>query len=186
MAVQLHRRLLTIKDYHLLIEAGSLGEDDRLELIEGEIIEMSPISPEHAARVNRLNKLFARILGEKVLVSVQNPVSLGEHSEPQPDLALLRPRADDYSESHPKPGDILLVVEVAESSVDYDRDTKIPLYARAGIPEAWLVSLADRWFEVYQEPSPVGYLSMRRVLPGASVAPQAFPDAAVAVSEILE
>ncbi len=186
MAVQLQRRLLTIKDYHLLIEAGSLGEDDRLELIEGEIIEMSPISPEHAAHVKRLNKLFARTLGERALIGVQDPIGLGERSEPQPDLALLRPRPDDYASAHPGPDDVLLVVEVAETSVDYDRNVKMPLYARVGIPEAWLVALADKWIEVYQEPSPVGYLSMRRVLPGASLASQAFPDAAVAVSEILD
>ena len=186
MAVQVQRRLLTIDDYHLLVRAGSLGEDDRLELIEGEVFEMSPISSEHAARVNRLNRLFSRMLGERALVSVQNPISLGEHSEPQPDLAVLRPRADDYAESHPAPEDILLIVEVAESSLDYDRAIKMPLYARAGIREAWLVSLVDRWIEVYQEPSPVGYLSMRKALPGTSLAPQAFSNAAVAVSEVVD
>ena len=185
MAVQLQRRLLTVDDYHLLIRAGSLGEDDRVELIEGEIIEMSPISPEHAARVNRLNKLFARMLGERALISVQNPITLGGRSEPQPDLVLLRPSADDYADAHPGPGDVLLVVEVADTSIDYDRDVKMRLYAQAGIPEAWLVSLPDRWIEVYAEPSPVGYLSMRRALPGTSIAPQAFSDAALAVSDVL-
>ncbi|HEY4688929.1 MAG TPA: Uma2 family endonuclease [Anaerolineae bacterium] len=185
MAVQLQRRLLTVEDYHLLIRAGSLGEDDRLELIEGEIIEMSPISPEHAARVKRLNRLFAHLLGKRALISVQDPIQLHAHSEPQPDLALLRLRDDDYAESHPGPNDVLLVVEVAETSASYDRDVKMPLYARAGIPEAWLVSLADQWIEVHQEPSPAGYLSMRKALPGSSVAPQALPDAALAVSEIL-
>jgi Uma2 family endonuclease len=99
---------------------------------------------------------------------------------------VLRLRADDYAESHPAPEDILLVVEVAESSLDYDRTVKMPLYARAGIREAWLVSLIDRWIEVYTEPSPVGYLSMRKALPGASLAPQALPDAAVAVSEVVD
>ena len=124
-------------------------EDDRLELIEGEII-------------------------------------LSERSEPQPDLALLRPRADYYAGSHPSPEAILLVVEASETSASYDRDVKMPLYARAGIPEAWLVSLVDKWVEVYREPSPVGYLSMRRILPGASVAPQVFSDDALAVSEMVE
>ena len=133
MAVQLQRRLLTVADYHVLQQAGAFGEDDRLELIEGEIIEMSPISPEHAAHVNRLNKLFAQALGGRALISVQNPVSLGEHSEPQPDLTLLRPRADDYAQSHPGPEDVLLVIEVAETSLDYDRTVKIPLYGRPGM-----------------------------------------------------
>lgn len=186
MAVQLQKRLLTTDAYHLLLQAGVFGEDDRLELIEGEIVEMSPISSAHAACVNRLNRLFARGLGERALISVQNPISLGERSEPQPDLALLRPRADDYAGSHPGPEDVLLVVEVSDTSAAYDRDVKMPLYARAGIPEAWLVSLPDTWIEVDTDPSPVGYLSTRRALPGASVAPQAFPDAAVDVSEVVE
>ena len=186
MAVQLQRRLLTTDDYHLLLRAGSLSEDDQVELIEGEIIEMSPISPEHAARVKRLAELFHDAVRKRAIVSVQDPILAGEHSEPQPDVALLRPRADYYAKSHPGPEDVLLVVEIAETSVDYDRNMKMRLYARAGVPEAWLVSLPDQWIEVYQDPSPVGYLSMRRVLPGASVAPQAFPDAAVAVSEILD
>jgi Uma2 family endonuclease len=185
MAVQLQRRLLTVDDYHLLIRAGSLGEDDRVELIEGEIIEMSPISPEHAGHVKRLNRLFSHRLGERALIGVQDPIALGGHTEPQPDLVLLRPRADDYADAHPGPGDVLLVVEVADTSVNYDRDVKMRLYAQAGIPEAWLVSLPDGWSEVYTEPSPVGYLSMRRALPGTSIAPQAFPDVALAVSELL-
>ena len=185
MAVKLHKRLLTVADYHLLIEAGSLGEDDRLELIEGEVFELAPISPEHAAHVNRLNQLLARALGERALISVQNPIQAGERSEPQPDLALLRPRSDDYAESHPAPGDVLLVIEVAATSLEYDRAVKLPLYGRAGIAEAWLVSVPDQWIEVYTEPSPAGYLSMRKALPGSSVAPQALPDAALAVSEVL-
>ena len=186
MAVQLQRRLLTVDDYRLLIRAGSLGEDDRVELIEGEIIEMSPISPEHAGHVKRLNRLFSRRLGDRALIGVQDPIALGEHSEPQPDLVLLRPHADDYADAHPGPGDVLLAVEVADTSVNYDRDVKMRLYAQAGIPEAWLVSLPDGWIEVYTEPSPVGYLSMRRALPGASLAPQAFPDVVVAVSDVME
>ena len=186
MAVQLQKRLLTTDAYHHLLQAGMFDEDDRLELIEGQIVEMSPISSKHAARVNRLNRMFTQMLGERALVSVQNPIRLGEHSEPQPDLALLRPRADYYAGSHPEPADVLLVVEVSETLAGYDRDVKMPLYARAGIPEAWLLSLADKWIEVYSEPSPVGYLSVRRVLPGASLAPQAFPDMTVAVSEVVE
>ena len=185
MAVQLQKRLLTTDAYHHLLQAGVFQEDDRLELIEGEIIEMLPISSEHAACVNRLNRLFARGLGERALISVHTPISLGERSEPQPDLALLRPRADDYAESHPSAEDVLLVVEVSETSASYDRDVKMPLYARAGIAEAWLVSLGDKWIEVYSEPSPRGYLSIRRVLPGSLLAPQAFPDAVLAVSEVL-
>lgn len=185
MAVQLQRRRLTVDDYHLLIRAGSLGEDDRVELIEGEIIEMSPISPEHAGHVKRLNRFFSHRLGDRALIGVQDPIAPGGHSEPQSDRVLLRPRADDYADAHPGPGDVLLVVEVADTPANYDRDVKMCLYAQAGIPEAWLVSLPDGWIEVYTEPSPVGYLAMRRALPGTSIAPQAFPDAALAVSEAI-
>jgi Uma2 family endonuclease len=107
MAVQVQKRILTVADYHILQRAGAFGEDDRLELIEGEIIEMSPISREHASCVKRLNRMFARLLGERALIGVQDPIQAGERSEPQPDLALLRPRADDYAGSHPGPEDVL-------------------------------------------------------------------------------
>jgi Uma2 family endonuclease len=185
MAVQLQRKLFTTDEYHQMIRAGVFAEDDRLELIEGEIAEMSPISPEHAGCVKRLNRLFAHTLGDRVLMSVQDPIRLGQRSEPQPDLALLRPRADYYADSHPGPDDALLVVEVAETSTAYDRDVKMLMYARAGIVEAWLVSLDDKWVEVYREPSPVGYLSIRRALPGDNLAPKAFPDDPLDVSTVL-
>jgi len=186
MAVQLQRRLLTVDDYRLLIRAGSLGEDDRVELIEGEIAEMSPISPTHAGHVTRLTALLMRRLGERALVSVQNPVAMDELSEPQPDVAVLRLREDTYTDAHPGPQDVLLIVEVAETSVEYDRNVKVPLYARAGIPEAWLVSLPDRWIEVYREPSALGYKSIRRAMPGETMSPLAFPDVSLDVGEILK
>jgi len=185
MAVQLQRRLLTTDEYHQMIRTGVLGEDDRLELIEGELFEMTPISSEHAGHVKRLAELFHDLVRKRAIVSVQDPIRLSERSEPQPDLALLHPRADYYTESHPEPADVLLIVEVAETSAGYDRDVKMPLYARAGIAEAWLVSLADKWIEVYREPSSVGYLSMRKALPGATVAPQVFPDVALTVSDMV-
>jgi len=185
MAVQVQRKLFTTDEYHLMIQTGVFGEDDRLELIEGEIVEMSPISPKHAGHVKRLVKLFTRKLGERVLVSVQDPIHLSERSEPQPDLALLRPRSDDYTKSHPNPDDVLLIIEVSETSTDYDRTVKMPMYARAGIAEAWLVSLEDNEIEVYRDPSPVGYRSIRRVLPGESLAPLTFPDDSLDASEIL-
>lgn len=185
MAVQLQRKLFTTNEYHQMIRAGVFAEDDRLELIEGEITEMSPISPEHAGCVNRLAELFHDRLRKRAVVSIQNPVRLGQRSEPQPDLALLRPRADYYADSHPEPDDALLVVEVAETSTAYDRDVKMLMYARAGMVEAWLVSLDDKWVEVYREPSPVGYLSIRRALPGDNLAAKAFPDDPLDVSTVL-
>ena len=168
-----------------MIRAGVFDEDDRLELIEGEITEMSPISPKHAGCVNRLADLFYDRLRRRAIVAVQNPVRVGERSEPQPDLALLRPRPTYYANLHPGPDDVLLVVEVSETSADFDRDVKMPMYARAGIAEAWIVSLADGWIEVYRDPSPVGYRSIRRVLPGESLAPLTFPDDSLDAREVL-
>jgi len=185
MAVQVQRHLFTIDKYHQMIESGVFDEDDRLELVDGEIVEMSPISPEHAGHVKRLNRLFTRRLGNRALVSVQDPIHLSDLSEPQPDLALLRPRDDDYAASHPQPAAVLLVVEVAETSTSYDRDVKMPMYARAGIAEAWLVSLADGWIEVYREPSPLGYKSIRRTTPGEAIAPLALSDMPIEVDEII-
>ncbi|MGI8983922.1 MAG: Uma2 family endonuclease [Acidimicrobiales bacterium] len=179
----LHR--FTVDDYHRMADAGVLGEDDRVELIEGEIVEMAPIGPLHASRVKRVARFFHRQMGDRVIVSVQDPVRLGDLSEPQPDLALLRPRNDDYAGAHPTADDVLLVVEVADSSVAYDRNVKMPLYAAHGIVEVWLVDLAAGIVEVWSEPGPVGYGNIRRVGAGRSLSPQAFPDVSVAVDDLL-
>jgi hypothetical protein len=169
-----------------MLQTGILKEDDRLELVEGELVQMSPISSRHAGVVNRLSDFLRRQSKGQAIVSVQNPIHLEEYSEPQPDLVLLKPRPDYYTKSHPTSAEVLLVVEVAETSASYDRELKMPLYARAGIAEAWLVSLPDKWIEVYTEPTPAGYLSMRKSLPGSTLAPQAFPDTPLAVSDIVE
>ena len=133
------RRKFSTKEYHEIARAGILGEDDRVELIEGEIVEMAPIGSRHASTVARLNKYLSERFANQALVWVQNPMRLNEFSEPQPDVALLRPRSDFYASAHPSPEDILLVIEVAETSVDYDRNVKAPLYASAGVRELWLV-----------------------------------------------
>jgi len=137
--------------------AGILTEDDRVELLEGEVFAMAPISSRHAACVNNLARIFQEKLGKKAIVSVQNPIRIGEHSEPQPDIALLKPRPDFYFSQLPGPEDVLLLVEVAETSVSYDRDLKIPLYSRAGIPEVWLVDLESRTITVFADPQAQGY-----------------------------
>jgi Uma2 family endonuclease len=141
MAVEVLRRTFTVEDYHRMAQAGILTEDDRVELLEGEIVEMTPIGPRHAACVNRLSQLFSDRLQGRALVSVQNPIHLSELSEPQPDLALLRPRPDFYAEAHPRPSDSLVVLEIAETSAEVDREKKVPLYGQAGISETWLVDL---------------------------------------------
>jgi len=186
MAVQLSKRLFTVVEYHRMSEAGIFSEDDRVELIEGEIVEMTPIGSRHAAVVNRLNRLCSRGVGERAVVSIQNPIRLGEHSEPQPDVTLLRPRPDFYAASHPGPLDVLLVVEVAETSAAYGRAVKVPLYARAGIPEVWLVDLAEGQIEVSRHPSPQGYQEVRTVRRGEALAPLALPELTLAVGAILE
>jgi Uma2 family endonuclease len=146
------RHLLTVDDYHRMGEAGILSEDDRVELIEGELVEMAPIGSEHAAAVTDLNYLLMVAVGEKALVSPQNPVRLDRHSEPQPDFALLKPRPDRYRSALPTPQDTLLIVEVAHSSLAYDRAVKLALYASHSIPEVWIVNLAANEVEVYRKP----------------------------------
>jgi Uma2 family endonuclease len=138
------RHRLTVSDYYRMAEVGILAPDARVELIEGEIFDMAPPGSLHASTVHRLNKILVHATGDDALVLVQNPVRLSELSEPQPDLALLRDREDFYARKHPGPADVLLVVEVADSSLRFDRETKAALYAAHGIPEMWLVDLRGR------------------------------------------
>jgi hypothetical protein len=184
MVVHATTRRFTVEEYDRLGEAGILGEDDRVELIEGEIIEMVPIGSPHSGQVNRLTSLFSQELVGRAVVGVQNPVRLDRYSEPQPDLALLRPRADFYAEAHPGPSDVLLLVEVADHSAAYDRAIKAPLYAHSGIPELWLVVLPERVVEVYREPSPDGYRDVRPFRAGEVLSPLAFPEVTVDVGNL--
>ena len=185
MSIQLLRRRFTVQEYNQMAEAGILSEDDRLELIEGEIVEMSPIGKRHAACVDRLNRLFSLRLQQRVIVRVQNPIHLSDRSQPQPDVTLLQPRSDFYAEGHPQPEDILLLVEVADTSVDYDREVKVPLYAQAGIYEIWLVDLVGEYVEVYREPAPNGYGEVQQRRRGEYISVQAFPDLDLSVNEVL-
>jgi Uma2 family endonuclease len=176
------RHRLTVTDFHRMADVGIFQEDDRVELIDGEIIDMAPIGSGHAGTVMALNRLLARALGDRAIVLVQSPVVLPEHSEPEPDLALLRPRQDFYRSGHPLPGDILLIIEVADTRVAYDRDVKIPLYARHGIPEVWLVDLEDRRLHVYTSPSASGYLEHRILAAPGMLAPAELPGCPVDLS----
>jgi len=184
MGVQVQRRLFTVEEYHRMAEAGILSEDDRVELIEGELVTMSPIGSRHAACVARLTALLFPVEGRGILW-VQNPIRLGARSEPQPDVTLLRYRPDFYASAHPGPEDVLLVVEVAETSADADRSLKIPLYARYSIPEAWLVDLLEERIEIYRHPTPQGYRSLHIAHRGETVSPTALPDLELSVDEIL-
>jgi Uma2 family endonuclease len=177
------RRLFTVDEYHKMGEAGILGEDERVELIDGEIVQMAPIGHRHIGCVINANRLFLSRLGDRAVISPQNPVVIPPRSEPQPDLALLRPRAVSYSHERPAVQDVLLAVEVADTSVRYDRVVKARLYARAGIPEFWLCLAMDGAIEVYRRPAADGYAEVMLYGPEHSVSPLAFPDVSFAVSD---
>jgi len=184
-APPVERFRLSSERYHTMIEKGIFGEDEHIELIEGEIVTMSPIGSEHSGVVDQLSEILVDQLAKRAVVKVQGPIQLDEHSEPEPDIVLSKPRRDYYKRSLPTPADVLLVIEVADSSLAYDRGVKMPLYAQAGIAEAWIVNLIDRWIEVYRDPSPVGYTTTLKILPGRAIAPQAFADVIVTVDTLL-
>jgi Uma2 family endonuclease len=166
MTVRVEKHLFSIEEYYKMVDAGIFTEDDRVELIEGEVVEMSPIGSRHAACVKRLNALLSRLSGVRFIVSVQDPIRLSERSEPEPDLALLKRREDFYAERHPHPEDVLLLAEVADTSIEYDRSVKLPLYARSGIPEVWILDPDSGTVEVHAGPNPSlpgGYETVRRV-----------------------
>lgn len=149
------RRLWNVADFHRMGETGFLGPGARLELIEGELFDMAPIGSFHAGTVSILTRLLMRAVADSAIVHVQNPVVLNDHSEPQPDLLLLRPRADYYLSANPRAQDVLLLIEVSDSTVQFDRKTKVPLYARHGIPEVWLVvGPKRRHIEIYRDLPP--------------------------------
>ena len=179
------KRRFSVKEYYLMADAGILSPRDRVELIDGEIVQMAAIGSYHAACVDTLTRLFIETLGRRVIVRVQGPVRLSERSEPEPDIALLRPHADAYQDAHPRAGDVLLIVEVSHSTVEYDRDVKTPLYAAAGIPELWLVNLDEDFIDGLSDPDGAGYRTTRRYVRGERIAPALLPDAALEVSEIL-
>ena len=185
MAISAPSHRFTVNDYYKMAQAGILGEDDRVELIDGAIVDMAPIGPRHAAGVDRLNTLFSERLRGRAILRVQNPVHLHEYSEPEPDLMLLRPRADFYASGHPEPADVFLAIEVAESSLEYDRDVKALLYAQNGIPEFWLEDLGGYRVIVHREPGPEGYADVRITSGDDVLSPQAFPEVVLTVREIL-
>jgi Uma2 family endonuclease len=157
MSQQLAKHWITADEYERMGQAGIFPQDARLELLEGEIYEMSPIGSRHAACVKFLSNLFSRQFGDKLIVSTQDPVRLDDFSEPQPDVALLRWRDDFYRHAHPTPADVLLVIEVADTTLESDRRYKLPLYAKAGIPEAWLVNLPEEKLELHAQPASGAY-----------------------------
>lgn len=186
MTIQIARRQFTVADYARMRESAILAEDDRVELLDGEVREMSPIGPIHAAIVKRLNTLLGRLLDTTVILSIQDPIQLNDYSEPQPDLAILQHRDDFYAAAHPVADDVLLVIEVADSSVEYDREEKMPRYAAAQIPEAWLVDVAGDVVEQYWQPRNGKYLLKRLVERGDTIVAQSVSKLEIAVDAIFD
>jgi Uma2 family endonuclease len=181
---ELPRHRWTVEEYHRMGEVGLLDADARVELIEGEIVEMAPIGDAHAAVSNQLNRLLVLAVGERGIVAVGNPVRLSSHSEPQPDFSVLRPRAD-YPTRGPRPEDVMLAVEVSDTTLRRDRRVKLALYASAGIPEFWIVNLEVREVELYRSPTGDTYASVERKRPGDAVTIAALPGVTIPVSQIL-
>jgi len=176
----------TVEDYHRLAEVGILGAQDRVELLDGELVKMSPIGTRHASTVARLNWWLGRLAGDLGVVWPQNPVVLDDHSEPQPDLVLLRPREDFYAQAHPRPVDVLLAIEVGDSSARFDERVKAPLYARAGIAELWLVDVEAEVVMVCRRPGSDGvYAEVARRRRGERVAVEALPGVELSVDQVL-
>ena len=178
------RRLFNREEYHRMGEVGILKRSDHVELIRGEIVEMSPMGPRHYAFVNNLTRLLVVRLTDRAIVAVQGPIVLAEDSEPEPDIAVIRHRTVPYKEREAFREDALLLIEVAESSLAYDRSTKLRLYAEAGIPEYWVVDCLAESVEIHRGPDAGRYRDVSRVEGAASVSPQAFPDVVLTLADI--
>ena len=185
MPAVITKRLFDVDDYHRMADAGILSEDDRVELIDGEILAMTPIGPRHNASVDRANRALVTAVGERAIVRVQGSVRLDRFREPQPDFVLLRPQADFYASRLPGPADVLLIIEVAESSLDYDRDVKSRVYAESAVPEYWLVDLDGRSVSCYAEPRDGAYQRQRQHGAGQAIAPESLPECAITVDTLL-
>ena len=184
MFVQTKHRF-SVSEYYRIAEAGVLRPEVRVELLNGEIIDMSPIGPFHGGVVGRLTRLFNGLAEGRWLVWPRNPLHLDDYSEPQPDVLLVKPAPGDYTRRHPRPDDVFLLVEVSDATLELDRTEKLPAYGRAGVAEVWIVNLNDTLIEIYREPHFTGYASKTVVGPGQSAAPLAFPNALVDVTELL-
>jgi Uma2 family endonuclease len=181
--MKLINRKINVDEYHIMAKVGILTANDRVELIQGEIIPMSPIGLKHAACVNRLNRLFYQKLGEQIIVSVQNSIQLDDYSEPQPDIVLLKFRPDFYENKIPQPADIELLIEVSDSTIKYDQEVKLPLYAESNIPETWIINLNNKTLEVYRQPQDKKYLDQQKNI--EVISPLAFPKITLTIHDIL-
>jgi len=184
MGTKVTKRLFTTKEFHRMVEVGILSESDRVELIEGEIVDMTPTGSKHAACVDRLNRLLTEKIRDEGIVRVQSPIQLSKDSESQPDLAILKPREDFYEKKHPGPEDTLLIVEVAETAQEYDSEVKIPLYGENGVQLVWLVDLEAEVLEVHSVPGSRGYKKVEKFGRSESVKLGSLSEKEVSVSSI--
>ena len=176
-------RSLTSADYYQMIESGIIREGERVELILGQIFTMAAKGTRHTVATSRLLKNLFMLIGEQAIVRCQDPISLPNHSEPEPDIAIVRLRSDDYVDSHPAPADIILVIEVADSSIKFDRDTKAALYAAAGISEYWIVNLIDDRLEIYRQPEGSIYAKIEIITPPRSINLPQFPEIVISIGD---
>jgi len=175
-----------VQEYYRLAEIGVIPPGARVELLNGKIIDQDPINPFHAGLNKCLIRIYSELAWSRWLVASRSRLRLEDHSEPEPDFMLLKRSPDDYTSRHPRPDDVHLLIEVSDTTLDYDREEKIPAYGRAGIPEVWIVDLNHASIEIYREPHFTGYASRTVLAPGEDIAPQAFPDAVVSVAELLK
>lgn len=183
--IPVSRYSFTVAEYERMGQFGIFSEDDRVELVCGEIIEMSPIGERHAACVAILTQLITLRLRHSALVWVQNPIRLDDYSEPQPDIAVLKHRDDFYRHAHPRPEDVLVVIEVSDSTLEYDRKVKMPLYAGVGIPETWLVNLPEECIEMYSDPADGEYQTARSYARGQKLQSHTLASLRISVSKVL-
>lgn len=185
MSLPLPRRPFTTAEYHRMIETGILAEGEQVALIDGAIVKIAPIAPSHAACVKRLNACLSRKATKFAIVSVQDPIQLDAYSEQRPDLALLKSRIDFYAQAHPSPEDVLIAIEVADTTLERDRAIKLPSYARAGIPEAWLIDLVNDRIEIHSSPMSGIYQEVSFVLRGQKVISKTIPQLKLKADDIL-
>lgn len=185
MAVQPTKLCFTVNDYYRMAEAGIFAEDARLELVNGEVIEMTPIGSRHAACVKKLTELLYNSLSKKVQIGVQDPILLNDFTEVRPDISLLRRKKDFYAKRHPNANEVYLVIEIADTSITYDRSIKLPLYAQAGIAEIWIIDLQNEVVEISSDPDGGDFLKKTIYKTGESVRSNIFPELIIPVNEIL-
>ena len=178
-------RKFTVAEYYRMGEAGIFHPEERVELIEGAIVVMAPIGIRHSGSVIRYIQVFSRLAGDRFVLQIQNPIHLDDNSEPQPDVILLRPRSDNYFDSHPGPADVLLVIEVSDTSLNYDRGVKAHLYGRHNIPETLVLNLPGDCIEGFTKPGPEGYAQHNIYRRGDKISPVSLPDLELVVEDLL-